>query len=99
MRKHTRNPHQGSSFDCFLESLPSDEQVDIKASALKLELSIKARELMKRRGIGPRKLEKLLRTSPSQVQRLLNERYVGVSLKNLVRLYSALGQDLKLVSR
>lgn len=93
-----KNPHHGSTLDDFLESLPDDEQVEIKAEGLKQSICAQVRKAMKKQGIGVVQLQKMLDTSPSQVQRLLDEHYTGVSLKNLVKLYSVLGKELKIIA-
>lgn len=95
-KKKKKNPHHGPSFQSWLEELPDKDQVAIQAGALKLQLAIRARKEMEKKGIGVNQLVKLMGTSPSQVQRLLDGSYTGVSLKNLVKLYAALGKELKL---
>jgi antitoxin HicB len=91
---NTSDPHLGSSFDRFLEEeglLESTQVVAIKrVMAWQLEQAMKAKRLTKQN------LAKQLHTSRSQVDRLLDPRYVGVSLESLAKAADAVGKCVQI---
>lgn len=64
---------------------------DYVLEELLYNLTLKAQRALKHRGISKRELCRKLRTSPTQLYRLLDQRFYGKSLDQMVRLLSALG--------
>ncbi len=87
------NRHSGSTFDSFLEEenlLHEAELIAVKrVFAWQLEKAMKAHRISKS-GMAKR-----LRTSRSQVDRLLDPKYVGVSLETVSKAARAVGKRVQ----
>lgn len=83
----------GSSFDSFLKEEGIYEEVT--AGAIKRGLAELLTDQMQREQVTKSELARRLKTSRSQVDRLLDPTYEGVSLGMLWRAARALGRDLK----
>ena len=90
MRNSSRT---GSRFDSFLE----EEQLfdEALAVAQKRVIAWQLKEGMNRRHVSKQQLAKQLRTSRSQINRLLDPEYVGVSISNVTKALSAVGKRLR----
>lgn len=91
MKIKKRSKALGSSFDSWLSEQGSDFKADVMAGAMKRQLVMKLRGMMKERGIGVNALQRMLGTGPSQVQRLLDPEDTGISLKSIAKLLAVLG--------
>jgi predicted XRE-type DNA-binding protein len=82
----------GSRFDSFLEG----EHLFAEALAIaqKRVIAWQLKEGMNRRHVSKQQLAKQLRTSRSQINRLLDPEYVGVSISNVTKALSAVGKRL-----
>lgn len=89
-----KNPHEGSSFESFLEEegiLEETRERAIKAVvAWQLEKAMKARRMTKA------DMAKRLSTSRSQLDRLLDPKNDTVTLRTLARAARAVGKKLRL---
>jgi antitoxin HicB len=76
-----QNPHDGSSFESFLE----EEGIldETRERAIKAVLAWQLARAMKRRKISKSMMAKQLATSRSQLDRLLDPKNVNVTLKTL----------------
>lgn len=81
----------GSSFDSWLNEEGEGFRAEVIAGAMKRQLVLKLRRIMKERGIGVNSLQRMLGTGPSQIQRLLDPEDVGISLKSIAKLLAVLG--------
>ena len=84
----------GSSFDSFLKEEGIYEEVT--AAAIKRGLAELLADQMQRERITKSELARRMKTSRSQVDRLLDPTYEGVSLGMLWRAARALGRDLRI---
>jgi hypothetical protein len=89
--KPKKSKAQGSSFNSWLDEQPEEFKAEVIAGAMKRQFVIKLREMMGAQGVGVSSLQKMLGTGPAQIQRLLDPEDVGISLKSIAKLLSALG--------
>jgi antitoxin HicB len=85
--------HTGSSFDDFLREDGMLEEAE--ALAIKRVIAWQLQQAMQRKRISKKAMAKRLRTSRSQLDRLLDPAYAGVTLGTLSRAATALGKRLK----
>jgi antitoxin HicB len=85
--------HSGSSFDDFLREEGVLEEVE--TVAIKRVIAWQLRQEMQRKRITKKAMAGRLRTSRSQLDRLLDPAYAGVSLSALSRAAMVLGKRLK----
>ncbi|OFZ20367.1 MAG: hypothetical protein A2Z20_12670 [Bdellovibrionales bacterium RBG_16_40_8] len=86
-----KNKATGSSFDSWLNDQGEAFKAEIIAGAMKRQFVIKLRGMMKTQGVGINALQKMMGTGPSQMQRLLDPKDVGISLKSIAKLLAVLG--------
>lgn len=91
MKSKGKSKALGSSFDSWLNEQGDAFKAEVIAGAMKRQLVLKLRRVMKDRGIGINALQRILGTGPSQIQRLLDPEDTGISLKSIARLLAALG--------
>jgi antitoxin HicB len=84
----------GSSFDDFLKSEGSYEEVT--ARAIKRVIARQINSLMHDEGLTKSEFAKRMRTSRAQLDRLLDPENESVTLGTLARAAQAVGQQLKL---
>ena len=92
MRKMAENPHTGSSFDDFLKEEGIHEECT--ASALKRVLAWQIEQEMNSQNITKSAMADRMHTSRSQLDRLLDPKYTGVSLETIYRAAIAVGRNL-----
>ncbi len=85
--------HSGSSFDEFLQEEGMLEEAE--AVAIKRVIAWQLRQEMQRKRITKKVMAGRLRTSRSQLDRLLDPQYAGVTLGTLSRAAMVLGKRLK----
>jgi len=85
--------HSGSSFDSFLaeEGLLDDAE----AVAVKRVLAWQLQKAMEREQVTKKSMAERLRTSRTQVDRLLNPNYVGVTLETVAKAARAVGKRVR----
>lgn len=89
------NPHRGSRFDEFLAE---DGRLDeATATAMKRVLACRIAELMKKQRVTKSEFAKRMKTSRAQLDRLLDEDNISVTLQTMSRAAAALGQELSIV--
>lgn len=88
-----RIDHSGSSFDEFLRQEGVLEEAE--AVAIKRVIAWQLRREMQRKRITKKIMAGRLRTSRSQLDRLLDPQYAGVTLGTLSRAALVLGKRLK----
>jgi antitoxin HicB len=94
MRQKQKNiDHSGSSFDDFLREEGTLEEAE--AVAIKRVIAWQLQQEMQRKRISKKAMADRLRTSRSQLDRLLDPKYPGVTLGTLSRAAMALGKRLK----
>ena len=94
MRQKQKNiDHSGSSFDDFLREEGTLEEAE--AVAIKRVIAWQLQQEMQRKRISKKAMADRLRTSRSQLDRLLDPKYPGVTLSTLSRAAMALGKRLK----
>lgn len=91
--KAKRMDHSGSSFDEFL--LEEGVLEEAEAVAIKRVIAWQLRREMQRKRITKKAMAGRLRTSRSQLDRLLDPQYSGVTLGTLSRAAMVLGKRLK----
>lgn len=91
--KAKRMDHSGSSFDEFLREEGVLEEAE--AVAIKRVIAWQLRREMQRKRITKKVMAGRLRTSRSQLDRLLDPQYAGVTLGTLSRAAMVLGKRLK----
>ena len=89
-----KNPHDGSSFQSFLEEEGVLEET--RERAIKAVLAWQLARAMKTRKISKSAMAKRLATSRSQLDRLLDPKNENVSLKTLARAARIVGKRLRL---
>lgn len=94
MRKMSKNPYTGSSFDNFLKEEGIYEECTV--SALKRVLAWQIEQEMHRQKITKSAMADRMRTSRSQLDRLLDPEIAGVSLETLQRAATAVGRELRI---
>jgi hypothetical protein len=87
--------HSGSSFDEFLREEGVLEEAE--AIAIKRVIAWQLRREMQRKRITKQAMAGRLRTSRSQLDRLLDPQYAGVTLSTLSRAAMVLGKRLKVL--
>jgi predicted XRE-type DNA-binding protein len=92
--KATGNDYSGSSFDEFLRADGTLEEAE--AVAIKRVIAWQLQQEMQRKRISKKAMANRLRTSRSQLDRLLDPKYSGVTLGTLSRAAIALGKRLKI---
>ena len=85
--------HSGSSFDDFLREEGVLEEAE--TIAIKRVIAWQLRQEMQRKRITKKAMADRLRTSRSQLDRLLDPQYAGVTLSTLSRAAMVLGKRLK----
>lgn len=91
MKTRNSSDAAGSSFDSWLGDQGAAFKAEVMAGAMKRQLVMKLRVMMKAQGIGVNALQKMLGTGPSQVQRLLDPNDIGISLKSIAKLLAVFG--------
>jgi len=91
--KSKRIDHSGSSFDEFLREEGMLEEAE--AVAIKRVIAWRLQREMQRKRITKKVMAGRLRTSRSQLDRLLDPQYAGVTLGTLSRAAMVLGKRLK----
>jgi hypothetical protein len=86
--------HTGSTFDSFLEEENLLHEAEL--IAVKRVLAWQLEKAMKAQRVSKRGMAKRLNTSRSQVDRLLDPTYVGVSLETVSRAARAVGKRVQL---
>jgi uncharacterized protein YaaW (UPF0174 family) len=97
MKKMSKNPHTGSSFDDFLKEEGIYEKC--AASALKKVLAWQIEQEMSRQHITKSAMADLMHTSRSQLDRLLDPESTGVSLETIHRAATVVGRELHIELR
>jgi len=85
--------HSGSTFDSFLEEEGLLDNAE--AVAIKRVLAWHLQKAMEREQVTKKSMAERLRTSRTQVDRLLNPSYVGVSLETVAKAARALGKRVR----
>ena len=85
--------HSGSNFDDFLEEEGLLEQSE--AVAIKRVFAWQLQRAMNQKQVTKKHMAERLRTSRTQVDRLLNPSYVGVSLEAVARAARAVGKRIR----
>ncbi len=85
--------HSGSSFDSFLEEEGLLEHAE--AVAIKRVLAWQLQRAMNQKQVTKKHMAERLRTSRTQVDRLLNPSYVGVSLEAVAKAARAVGKRIR----
>jgi antitoxin HicB len=85
--------HSGSTFDSFLQ----EENLldDAEAVAMKRVIAWQLQEAMKARRITKKRMATHMKTSRSQIDRLLDPGYVGISLETVSKAASVVGKRLQ----
>jgi len=89
------NKHRGSSFDDFLREEGLYEQT--QASAVKRVIAELLAEGMNREGLSKPQMARRMGTSRSQLDRVLDPRYVTIQLDTLIKAARAVGQEVSIV--
>jgi antitoxin HicB len=89
-----RNPHDGSSFESFLEEEGVLEET--RERAIKAILAWQLARAMKTRKISKSTMAKRLETSRSQLDRLLDPKNENVTLRTLAKAARMVGKRLRL---
>ena len=84
----------GDSFEDFLKEQGTYEETT--EHAIKRVLAFQLEQAMKEQNIGKAEMAKRLHTSRSQLDRLLDPEYQGVTLAVLTRAANAVGRTLRL---
>ena len=92
MRK-VSDGHSGSTLGSFLEEEGLLESVNV--IAMKRVLAWQLEQAMKAKKVSKKAMAQLLRTSRSQVDRILDPEYVGVSLESVSSMAQALGKRIE----
>ena len=92
--KKTKNPHDGSSLDDFLQAEGIHEEVE--AAALKRAFALKLADLMQEKSVQKTTMAKTMRTSRAALDRLLDPANTSVTLATLNRAAKALGRRVKI---
>jgi antitoxin HicB len=94
MRKKKDDRHSGSSFDSFLAE--QGMLAEIEAVALKRVLAWQLKQAMDQQQISKQKMAKQLGTSRSQVDRLLDPAYTGISIATVSKAAHVIGKRIRL---
>ncbi len=90
-----RNPHEGSSFESFLEEQGLRDE--LVASAIKAVVAWQLTAAMKAQKITKTAMAKRLATSRSQLDRLLDPKNEMVTLRTLAKAARVLGKRVQIV--
>jgi len=82
----------GSSFDDFLKEEGIFDEV--RAHALKRVIAMEVADIMKREHLTKTAVAKSMETSRSQLDRILDPEFTGVTLETLDRIAQALGKRI-----
>jgi len=85
--------HSGSTFDSFLEEEGLLENAE--AVAIKRVLAWQLQKAMEEEQVTKKNMAERLHTSRTQVDRLLNPSYVGVSLETVAKAARAVGKRVR----
>ncbi|MFT4159787.1 helix-turn-helix domain-containing protein [Shinella sp.] len=94
MSKEIERGSLGDSFEDFLKEQGTYEETT--EHAIKRVLAFQLEQAMKEQNIGKAEMAKRLHTSRSQLDRLLDPEYQGVTLAVLTRAANAVGRTLRL---
>jgi antitoxin HicB len=86
--------HSGSTFDSFLEEEHLLE--DAEAVAVKRVVAWQLNQAMKTKRVSKKLMAEHLKTSRSQVDRLLDPAYVGISLEAVSKAAHAVGKRIQI---
>lgn len=86
--------HSGSTFDSFLQEEDLLEQSE--AVAIKRVIAWQLEQAMKKKSVTKQAMARHLNTSRSQIDRLLDPRYVGISLETMSRAAHAVGKRVQI---
>jgi len=89
------NKHRGSSFDAFLKEDGVYEET--QAAAVKRVVAELLEEGMRREGLSKPEMARRMGTSRSQLDRVLDPRYVTIQLDTLIKAARAVGRDVGIV--
>jgi antitoxin HicB len=92
--KKSKNPHDGSTLDDFLQEEGILEEV--QAAALKRVMALTIADLMEEKAIKKTTLAKRMHTSRAALDRLLDPSNTSVTLATLTRAAAALGRRVKI---
>ena len=90
----SNNPHEGSSFDDFLQEEGIYEECT--AIAVKRVLAWQLKNEMEKKCITKKAMAQLMDTSRSQLDRLLDPEKTGVSLETMQRAAAVVGRELQI---
>lgn len=93
MSKRKNIDHSGSAFNDFLSEEGMLEEAE--AVAIKRIIAWQLQKQMQRKRISKKDMATRLRTSRSQLDRLLDPNYLGVTLNTISRAAMVLGKRLK----
>ena len=89
------NKHRGSSFDDYLREEGVYEEVH--SASIKRVLARLLVESMAREGVTKPEMARRMGTSRSQLDRVLDPKYVTIQLDTLMKAARALGQNVKIL--
>jgi transcriptional regulator with XRE-family HTH domain len=89
------NKHRGSTFDEFLKEEHIYEET--QAAAVKRVVAELLTEGMEREGLSKPQMARRMGTSRSQLDRVLDPRYVTIQLDTLIKAARAVGQDVSIL--
>jgi len=87
-----KDSNVGSNFDDFLKEDGIYEEV--RARALKRVIAMEVADIMKRENMTKTAVAKAMETSRSQLDRILDPKFTGVTLETLDRVAQALGKRM-----
>jgi DNA-binding Xre family transcriptional regulator len=87
-----KDSNVGSNFDDFLKEDGIYEEV--RARALKRVIAMEVADIMKREHMTKTTVAKAMETSRSQLDRILDPKFTGVTLETLDRVAQALGKRM-----
>lgn len=90
----TQNPHEGSSFDDFLQEEGIYEACTL--IAVKRVLAWEIQKAMEEQNLTKTAMAKRMATSRSQLDRLLDPEKTGVSLETIGRAAAVIGRQLQI---
>jgi DNA-binding Xre family transcriptional regulator len=92
MKKKTKNPHRGSSFDSFLQDEGMYEEVNAKA--VKKVLTWQLEQALAKEKVTKTELAARMHTSRAAVNRLLDPDNPSLNLQTMEKAARALGKKL-----
>ena len=92
MRK--KNPHIGSSFECWLDE--AGIRSEVTAAAIKAVVARQIADEMKKKRVTKKRMAELMKTSHAQVDRLLDPDNGNATIASLHRAASIVGRELRL---